>query len=226
MGADETEHFQLLSERELDRLGDEALVDYIGLARAAGDDEAAKRAAGILAWAFWDQARHWVRKSVPAEDVEDVAMEVMGRAVKNSFDGTLVGQFGAWLKTIAIRASADYWRVRERRGDADPLGSEHLGSDDSHGREEGGEDGGYVLIEYMQLFEERLDALDNDLHRRVVLAYGPVELGCEALSAAVVVEQLQANGGETTTEANVHQIWRRFKAGFERALRDSGVDHE
>ena len=42
--------FKRLSETELSRLGDEALVDYVAAAREAGDEEAAKTGAGVLAF--------------------------------------------------------------------------------------------------------------------------------------------------------------------------------
>ena len=200
--------FKRLSESELNRLGDEALVDYAAGAREAGDEEAAKTGAGVLAFGFWDRVHRRVALRVPRRDVDDVAMEVMQSAVRSTFSGKVIGQFGSWINTITARRIADYHRDRE--GDqASLLAEEHEGEDEVWGDGRGTEPE-TVSVEYRDA-ADRVLAARNALHQRVIRLYGPGLLGYLDFSASQVCAEIAGNPGETMTEMNVHQIWRRFK---------------
>ncbi len=121
------ETFRRLSPSELDRLSDQQLVDYVHAARAAGEAECEKDAVGVLVNGFWPQIKAWVRMRTPEADVEDVAAEVVASLMRSTFDGKVVGEFGAFAKRIAQRRVADYFRERERRLSADPLGADLAG---------------------------------------------------------------------------------------------------
>ena len=200
--------FNRLSESELDRLGDEALVDYVVAAREAGDDEAAKSGVSVLAFGFWDRVRSKVALKVPPGDVDDVAMDVMESAAKSTFSGKVIGQFGSWINTITTRRIADFHRDREGE-QTSLLGEEHEGDEDRWG-EDSSTESETVSVEYGDA-AGRVLAGRSPLHQRVVKLYGPNLLGFLDLSAAQVCAEIAGNPGETMTEANVHQIWRRFK---------------
>lgn len=128
--------FTPLRESELDRLGNEALVDYIAAAREAADHEAERRAVGVLAFAFEDTIRAWVRKDMGSapQDVDDVVMEVMQSAIRSSFEGKVVGEFGSFLRTISARRVVDHFRRRGRRPEESPLPEEHEGDEEIWGQ--------------------------------------------------------------------------------------------
>ena len=203
--------FRALSESELDRLDDDELVAYIASAREAGDQVAERRAANVLAHAFWGTICAWVRRTVPRDDVEDVAQEVLASLLRSSFDGKVIGQFGAFLRTITKRRIADYYRDRERRLTGDPLPSEHGGDDDVWGEEpvEGDEAAAVELRDVV----DRVLAARSETHQEVIRLYGPNVAGFMDLPAGAVADRVDA-----MTPANVHQIWRRFKTDLEAEL--------
>lgn len=121
--------FRPLPLHRLGRLGDEETLDYVVAARGVGDTHAEREAVSYLAFAFEPTARAWVRGKTPAEDVDDVVMEVLESAIKQSFEGKVLGEFGSLLKTIAKRRVVDNLRRRRRRFDAVPLASEHEGEE-------------------------------------------------------------------------------------------------
>lgn len=203
--------FRALSESELDRLGNEALVGYIAEAREAGDLDAERRASNVLAYAFWGTVCAWVRRKVPRDDVEDVAQEVLASVLRSSFDGKVIGQFGAFLRTIAARRIADYHRDRERQLRGDPLPAEHEGDEDIWGEEPADEDE-TATIELRDLVD-RVLATRSGVHREVIRLYGPNVAGFMDLPADEVAARVDG-----MTPANVHQIWRRFKTDLEPAL--------
>lgn len=204
--------FEPLPEGELASLPNAKLVDYIAAAREAGDLAQARKASGILAFAFEPTIRGWVRKEMGSrgpEDVEDVVMEVLASVVHSSFDGKVVGEFGSFLKTISKRRAVDYFRRSERHGKEDPLLSEHLGEEDVWGDEEGTEDPD--SIEMQDAIERVLEGR-NGMHRKVIRLYGPNYLGLLDFTAGETAAEICGDETEdTVTEANVHQIWKRFK---------------
>jgi DNA-directed RNA polymerase specialized sigma24 family protein len=203
-----------LPERELAKLSNEQLLDYIVEQRDAGRPQCAKAALAVLAFGYWDLAYYLVGKNVPTADVQDVTATVIESALKSAFEGKSVGEFVNWLKTIASRRVADYHRDRERRIDADPLPSEHEGDETLFGPEPADEfDAGEISLRETayRLLERR-----QEIHQLVIRLYGPNELGFMALSARETVAKVEElHPGSGMTEANVHQIWKRFKNDLE-----------
>ena len=70
-------------------------------------------------------------------------------------------------------------------------------------------------------FERVLDRR-NELHRRIILLYGPEPIGGEALTGAETVERMRADHDEQVSVDNVQQIWRRFKVELDAELADRG----
>ena len=209
--------FERLSATRLGGLSDAALVDYVRAAREAGEREAEREAIGVLVFGFWPQIVGWVRMDTPAADVEDVVAETVASLMRASFDGKVVGQFGAFARTIAKRRVADYWRERERRIDADPLASDLKGDDDRWGGEPSSE-ADAAEIELRQVID-RVLAGRSDLHREVIRLYGPNVADFLDLSGDETAARINERfDGAAMTAANVHQIWKRFKSDLEREL--------
>ncbi len=206
--------FERLSQSELAALGNEALVAYIAAARQAGERGAEKEAVGILAFGFEPTIRTWVRMRMGSapQDIDDVVMEVLQSALRASFEGKVVGEFGAFLKTITSRRVADYFRARGRQLAMSPLGSEHEGDEDVWGDEPFTEDDS-TSMEVRELVDRLLDER-NEQHQQVIRLYGPEVAGCQDLPAEEVAARVDG-----VSVANVHKIWSRFKRDVEDELR-------
>jgi DNA-directed RNA polymerase specialized sigma24 family protein len=98
----------VLSEAELMRLSDDALIEY--LRGAPGDST--RLALAILVYGHWDNVARRVALKVPAAAVEDVTAEVLVSAIQSAFDGESAGEFVVWLRTITARRIADFHRRR------------------------------------------------------------------------------------------------------------------
>ena len=205
--------FKRLSQSGLAGLGNQALVDYIAAAREAGERSAEKEAVGILAYGFEPTVRGWVRMRMGSapQDVDDVVMEVLQSALRSSFEGKVVGEFGAFLKTITSRRVVDYFRERGRQLAMSPLGSEHEGDDGVWGDEPFVEDD-TTGMEVRELVD-RLLADHNEQHQQVIRLYGPEVAGCQDLPAEEVAARIDG-----ISVANVHKIWSRFKRDVEAEL--------
>ena len=189
--------FRPRSDHELQKLSDDELIAELRRAHAAGDAAAARLVLQVLVYGFWELVQYRVSLKVPQHDVEDLAGDVLVRAITSSFAGESVGEFRSWLNTILRRAIADYWRGCERTVDTRPL--ERDDPEDRGGPEPWEADGtGYV--ETQMLIAACLDDLSDD-HRRVV--------------EIVVLEGRPADDavGEVAgmTRDNAYQIARRFR---------------
>jgi RNA polymerase sigma factor (sigma-70 family) len=204
--------FRRCPQSELDHLRDQELVDYLDAAREAEDNAALKDALGYLAFRFEGIVKARVVAKVPAEDVEDVTMEVLKSIVRGGFDGKLIAEFGAWVRTVTRRRIADYHRERERQPRLDSIDS---GDDERTGPEPIAEEetATAVIIDAV----ERVLAGRSELHQRVIRLYGPGMCGFEDLPAAEVCERLAADGDAVTAD-NVAQIWSRFKRDLRKDL--------
>lgn len=208
--------FEALPPHRLDGLDDEGLVDYVAAAHAAGDLEAERAGLGLLAFAFEPRIRGWVGLSVPRQDHDDVVIEVQASLIKASFEGKVVGQFGAFLKAITKHRAADYWRVHERRGDPVPLGNEHEG-DGEAGRVASTED--ETAVTELREVVERMLATRNPLHQKVIRLYGPNVAGFLDLPADEVKAAIDGDDSTDTVGVdNVAQIWSRFKRDLREEL--------
>lgn len=209
--------FQPLLPHQLAQLSDDELVDYIRAAREAGAAAAERDAVGYLAFAFEPTIRGWVRRRTPPQDVDDVVMEVLASAIKATFDGKVVGEFGSFLKRISQRRVADYFRDGERRLNADPLPDEHEGDDDYWGAGPSEEDETADVA--LRDAVDRVLATRNALHRQVISLYGSVVAGFEDLPADEVSARIAADGsGETVSVDNVAKIGSRFMADLREEL--------
>ncbi len=210
--------FERKHETALNALPNEGILAYIESARAARDLEGARKAAAVLAFRYWKRVLGRVRVSTPPRDVDDVAMNVMESAVRSAFDGRFMGEFANWINTITARRIADYHAKAERTPKSGPLPDEHQG-DDVVWVEIARKDEELVLLEYREIAERIRCSRPQEIHRHVIQLYGPVELNYNGLDAAQTRAEIERlHPGETLTETNIHQIFRRFKKDFAAAL--------
>lgn len=207
------------TDAELEPLTDEELVEAIAAARDAGDLAAARHICGMLAFRHWGKVLARVKLRTPRADAEDVAMTVMESVVRSAFDGKQVGRFHAWVAVITNRRIADYTREKEGKPTLDPLPDEHEGDEDFWVRlPQGAAEN--ALLPYREIAERIRSARPNPIHQHVIRLYGPLELNYLDLGAAATATEItRLHPGERVSEANVHQIWRRFKAELADALR-------
>lgn len=207
-----------LSESELDRLSTEQLLDYVVEQRELGRPRCAKPALALLAWGYWNYVCLQVGRLKNAEDEDDVAQQVMESAIKSAFDGRTVGEFVTWLKVIAKRRRADYWRERKRKPDAVPLPDGSRDDEDTLFRPEPGVEDETDAVAFREAAGRVLE-LRSETHQLVIRAYGPNEIGYMGLNARETAAHVESvHLGTTMSEANVHQIWKRFKTELEREL--------
>jgi DNA-directed RNA polymerase specialized sigma24 family protein len=193
---------------ELDRLSDEDLVAYVVAAREAGRPDAGKRATDVLAFRIQPLVEAQVAAKVGRDAQEDVVMEVLTSFLQSAFDGKVILSVRAFVATITKRRIADHYRRLERYPDQVPLPGGDGEEEGVWGNEPGGEDDTSALA-FMPIVE-RLLAERSELHRKIILMYGPEAMNGMNMRGAEVVEEL-ARQGETTTVANVQQVWHRFK---------------
>lgn len=208
--------FEPLEEGALARLSDEELIEYVIDARAAGYLESAKLAVGIVTWRQEPLVRNLVAAKVPRECCEDVVSEAFLSFVDSAFQGKVIRSARAFMVTIAKRRIADFHRHRERHPDQVPLPSEHSGDEDVWGPEDSVEDETEAVA--IRDAVERVLATRSEVHRLVIMLYGPEQIGAENLPGAEVVERMRDEHGEEVSVANVQQIWRRFKVDLENEL--------
>jgi DNA-directed RNA polymerase specialized sigma24 family protein len=189
--------FRSLDETELQRLDDDALVEYMRRARAAGDPSAGL-ALAILVFGHWHNVERRVRMKVPDEHVEELTGDIVVDAIASSFGGSSVGEFRAWLHTIVRRAIADFFRrgpgrvTVERAEAAEPAAVSDAG-----------------VVELLDAVERVKAPLRPD-HRRVIEI-----MLFEGGTAATAARELRG-----MTEDNAHQIVSRFRRALRRELRE------
>jgi RNA polymerase sigma factor (sigma-70 family) len=193
--------FQPLDETQLQRLDDDALIDYMRAAREAGHDSAAL-ALAITVYGHWLNVERRIRMKIPAQHVEDLTGDVIADAITSAFNGTSVGEFRSWLATITQRAIADFYRRGPGRAKTEEI------VDDRAAPSEEGE------VELRDAIARVLATLRTD-HARVVDIV-VFEDGTAADAAREVPGM---------TEANVHQIVSRFRRALREEL-DPGSDTE
>ena len=208
--------FEPLPEHHLQRLTDEALIEYVGAARAGGDEEATALAMGMLAYGWEDKIRSWVAWKVPAQDVDDVVLEAQISIVKASFDGKLVGQLGAFMKRIADRRIADYYRSAARHGEHVQVETGREEDEATHQAAVDDETGFIAVMDVVEIVLTRR----SPPHQKVIRLYGSEVFGFEDLSAEEVRARIEADGsGESVSVDNVAKIWSRFRQEVEDEIR-------
>ncbi|MSO42492.1 MAG: hypothetical protein EXQ70_11500 [Solirubrobacterales bacterium] len=208
--------FDELSEHTLNGLSDEKLINYIQAARDAGAVPAVMKAVGILAFRYEEITRGRVTMKVPRDDIEDVTGTILASAISSAFEGSSVGEFRAWLRTITQRRIADYHEERERHPPGEGLVEERGSDDDDTGGRtlpdpKGGPDG---PVEIKMIFQSVLETR-SEVHRRVILL--TIE-GHTAKEVAPLVKQ-EFPKAKKMTEANAHQIFSRFRKDMRDELR-------
>ena len=196
--------FRPRPDHELQTLSDDELIAELRAAHAAGDAAAARLVLQILFYGFWDLVQYRVSLKVPQHDVENLAGDVLVRAIASSFSGESVGEFRSWLNTILKRAIADYYRGRERTVETQPLERDDA---DEHGGPEPWEAAGTGYVETQMLIEACLEELSDD-HQRVVEIV--VFEGRPADDAVAEVTGM--------TRDNAYQIVRRFRVRLREML--------
>ncbi len=107
--------FRLLSDHELQRLTDDALIAYMRDARDRRELDAARRALALLVFGYEANVKRRLRLKLPDHMVDDLAHDVLVRAISSAFEGRSVGEFRSWLHTIVDRSVADHYRRAQRR---------------------------------------------------------------------------------------------------------------
>lgn len=191
--------FRPLDEADLQRLDDDALVDYMRRARGAGHPSAGL-ALAILVYGHWANVERRVRLKVPELHVEDLTGEVVADAISSAFDGSSVGEFVSWLSTITRRAIADFYR----RGAGQVRVEDPPAVEPEAPSEEG-------AVEVRDAIERVMSTLRAD-HRRVVdiIVFGDG-------TAADAVNEVPG-----ISEANAHQIVSRFRRALRGELEAGG----
>lgn len=216
--------FERKNESELEHLDEDALLDYLASARDFGALDAARTASGLLAFRYLKIVTTRVRAKTPDwAPVDDIVMEVMQSAIRSSFDGKFVGQYRVWIHTITRRRIADF--LDEQRRKPRPLsldgGGSSDGRDDDGGWEYGEYDDEFDRLPGRELAEQLRAKVPNEMHRCVIHLYGPEILGYGDLSAQETQREVKRLLGDDVSEANIHQIWRRFAADLRKAWEDA-----
>ena len=187
---------QVLTEPELERLDDDALIDYLRRAGAERHPTAAE-ALAILVFGHWANVERRVGMKIPAAHVEDLTGDIVADAIGSAFAGESVGEFRSWLSTITQRAIADFYR----RG---PGRTRTVALDDDESAVQVAAPDERGTVEVSDAIERVMGTMREE-HRRVVdlvvFADRP---------ASEAAEQIPG-----MSEANVHQVVSRFR----RALR-------
>lgn len=208
--------FEPLPLHELQRLSDEETAGYIAGAYDAGALAAAQRAANILAYAWEPRVKTWVAAKVTEQDVDDVVEEVLLGMTLACYAGKAIGRFGGFLRGIAHNKIVDHYRVLERRGETVEI---------DVGREE---DDSPVFVPKTSDESGTVDVAEavgrvlstrSELHQEVLRLYCAGLPGFEDLRAKDAADRINEKRGKgTMSEANVNQIFRRFKVDLEAEL--------
>ena len=193
--------FRPRDDAALQRLDDDALIEYMREARANGHPSAA-RALAILVFGHWWNVERRIQMKLPSAYVEDLTGDVVADAIASAFEGNSVGEFRSWLNTITQRAIADFYR----RGPGRMKPADRL--PEPVADPETGE------VEVRDAIERVMARMRPD-HQKVVDLV--VFQGWSAAEAVRAVPGM--------TEANVHQIVSRFRRALRGEL-EAGGDTE
>jgi len=197
--ATSTSLFRPLDEAGLQRLDDDALIEYMRRARGAGHPTAGL-ALAIMVYGHWSNVERRIRLKVPEAYVEDLTGDVVADAIASAFDGNSIGEFLSWLSTITRRAIADFYR----RGAGQMRFEEPPAVDPEAPSEEG-------AVEVRDAIDRVVSTLRED-HGRVVdiIVFGD---GTAADAARDV---------PGVSVANAHQIVSRFRRALRAELEAGG----
>ncbi len=202
--------FRALPDHELDQLDDERLIAYVRDARDAGRPDLARRGLAILVYGYERNVMLRLRMKVPAEAVEDLAHDVLVRAIGSAFDGSSIGEFRSWLGVISDRTVADFYRRRARKPREEPLPGAH--TDNGRGGPEPSIESDSGAVETHLVIDDVL-ATFNDTHQRVIKLHV-----FDGLTATEVSSRLDG-----MSENNVAQIATRFRLRLRAQLEAEGA---
>ncbi len=200
--------FKEKGEHELAAMPEHGLVAYLLEARAARAPT--RLAVSILVFTLMSDVRRRVSMKVPSEAIEEVSEAVLLSAITSEFDGTSVGEFRSWLRTIIQRRIADYHRSPKTDVRLVPLPDEHEGEDDFWGtRAAVPFEGDAIDVE--RALDQAMAEL-NPAHQEVVGLYVFQDLPAGEVAGRV----------DGISEANVHKIAQRFRDSVSQLLPDHG----
>lgn len=203
------------SDRELDELPDEALIEQLVAAREAGGMKQASTAMAIFAYRRFGELTYRARlKLASQEDAEDIAQEAMLGALSASFDGRSVGQAVKLMHTIVDRRVADLYRKRDGK-ETQQLPEERTG-DDGPGRDVAisPDDSGVVFAQ--DTIERVYAKLSKDSHRMVVDL--KVFQKYTAKETATMVNEAHPDLDKPMSPNNADKIASRFSEAFRAEL--------
>ena len=221
--------FRTLNDNELSALTDEELIALQADARQASRPQDATLALGHLLNRHRYRVLAWVQLKTPADDVEDVVSEVTMSAISSVLEGTTVGEYVEWLRTIVHRRVADYHRRKEAQPQFQPLPEEHEADEEiwesKRGRKPEAQDNHADEVLLRDFIQPALDEL-SDVHRRVIELGGPLGLGFDHRPAKEVASQINDQFAgkldDSMTDANVHKILSRFRNRLRKLFEKSG----
>jgi len=221
--------FRTLNDNELSALTDEELIARQADARQASRPQDTSRALGHLLNRHRYRVWAWVQLKTPADAVEDVVSEVTVSAISSVLEGTTVGEYVEWLRTIVHRRVADYHRRKEAQPQFQPLPEEHEADEEiwesKLGREPEAQDDPADEVLLRDFIQPALDEL-SDVHRRVIELGGPLGLGFDHRPAKEVASQINDQFAgkldDSMTDANVHKILSRFRNRLRKLFEKSG----
>ncbi len=205
--------FDPKSDYELSSLDDDELIDYISAARNTGHQGQMRTGLGIFVFRRHSQIVNRIRLKVDAdEDIEDLAMRVMADVLSAKFDGHHAGEMVNLITTITKRRIADFHESRSKRREV-PLPT---GDDDDNGPEIQSDEDFTGEIALTEIVTDAIDAL-SESHSMVV------QLSLTGLPATAVAEKVNRAlpNSPSMTDANVHQITKRFRDRISRVLEES-----
>jgi RNA polymerase sigma factor (sigma-70 family) len=200
--------FKEKGEHELAAMPEHELIAYVLAARAAGTST--RVAVSILVFALMRDVRRRVAMKVPDEAIEEVSEAVLLSALTSRFDGSSVGEFRSWLRTIIQRRIADYHRSPKTDVRLVPLPDEHEGDDEVWGNR--------VSVPF--------EGEAIDVERALDQAYGELNPDHCQVVDLYIFDDLPA--GEVAgrvdgiSETNVHKIAQRFRDRVSQLLPDQG----
>lgn len=199
--------FRKKSEHQLSQLSDNDLVAYLVAARDAGQDGEVRLAAGMLVWRRIDVLFALVRAKVDNDqDVEDIVQQILEDTMKAAFRGVYAGEFFSLMKRIQERRVADFYAKKNRT-------PKQIGPYDDGGSPLDGVADDDDLIAG-SIAEAALETALEGYSERDQLVIRLKMDGHPARAIAEQVEQSGVKSGNGMSQANVDQIFSRFRTDF------------
>ena len=201
--------FRERDEWELSRISDAEILAYVATARRAGRADAMRAALAVFAFRRHDDLVRFASARVPSrQDAEDLAQQAIESVFKAAFDGSATGEAVNFVYTILRRRIADFLEQRKRRGGPERALPEELDDDEAGGPDAAVEEDFAPAVDSRDVIERGKDGL-SEAHRMVVDVY--LENGFDAKETAAKVNTAFPDLDPPMSDANVHQIARRFR---------------